>query len=206
MRKYTALFKKSITILIVCILSVQSLVAQDIELGQNIPTGLPRADGSTNNAVVVEQVNVPTRPFAFGVEAGAMMDFSGTECSHFDIDIYGGYRKGIIQTLGVGIGFHPSLAHGRTFIPIYALFRCNFTPGRSLCFADVKAGMSINELSSDTHNTGVYASAGLGFNLMQKRRFKIHAIIAYNYTQIVPFDIYTQKAMHGASIRIGITF
>lgn len=187
---------------------VQPALGQDndIELRQNAPSGLSRTDVVSNNAIVVESINTPTKPFAFGVEAGATMDFSGTETSHFDIDIYGGYRKGWIQTLGMGIGFHPTLAHNRTFIPIYAMFRCNFKEGRSLCFADAKVGLSINELNSDTHNTGLYASAGIGFNLLQNRRFKLHAIVGYNYTQIIPFEIYTQQAMHGASIRIGITF
>ena len=195
-----------LAIFVACIAWAQPAIAEDIELKQNAPSGLPRADVSTESAIIVEQTNTPSRPFAFGVETGATMDFSGTETSHFDIDIYGGYRKGFIQTLGMGIGLHPSFAYNRTLIPIYAIFRCNFTEGRSLCFADVKAGMSINELSSDTHNTGIYASAGIGFNLLQNRRFKIHAIASYSYTQIVPFDIYNQEALHGASIRIGITF
>ena len=179
---------------------------QVIELQQNIPTGLPRTGTASENTAIEKHVNTPTRPFAFGVEAGATMDFSGTESSHFDIDIYGGYRKGVIQTLGMGIGFHPTLSHNRTLIPIYILFRCNFKERQSLCFADIKAGMSINELSNDTHNTGLFTSAGIGFNLLHNHRFKIHAIVGYNYTQIVPFGIYTHNALHGASIRIGITF
>lgn len=185
---------------------VMPAMGQDIELRQNAPSALPRTDTPSDNAVVVESINAPTKPFAFGVEAGATMDFSGTETTHYDIDIYGGYRKGLIQTLGMGIGFHPSLEQNRTFIPIYAIFRCNLKEGRSLCFADAKVGLSINELNSDTHNTGVYASAGIGFNLLQNRRFKLHAIVGYNYTQIVPFEVYTEQAMHGVSIRIGITF
>lgn len=200
-------FIETITIaIVVFITSAITSYAQDIEVRQNVPTGLPRNESVTNNAVVVEQVNTPTRPFAFGVEAGATMDFSGTESSHFDIDIYGGYRKGLIQTLGLGIGFHPSFANNRTFIPIYALFRCNFKEGRSLCFADVKAGMSINELSSSKHFTGAYGSVGIGFNLLQNHRLKTHAIIGYNITQITPFEPYTQSILHGVSIRIGITF
>ena len=195
-----------IAILVATIISAQPVVAQDIELKQNAPSGLPRTHTATNDAVVIEQINAPTKPFAFGVEAGATMDFSDTESSHYDIDIYGGYRKGIIQTLGLGIGLHPSFSNDRTFIPIYAIFRCNFKEGYSLCFADVKAGMSINELSSTAHNTGVYASAGIGFNLLQNRRLKIHAIASYSYTQIIPFDIYSSDALHGASIRLGITF
>lgn len=181
-------------------------VAQSV--ADNTTTGLPRA---TEVDVVSQEpqpvaVNVPTHPFAFGVEAGANIDFSSTESSCFDIDIYGGYRRGVIQVLGLGIGLHPSFAHSRRFIPIYALLRCNFKEGRSLCFADVKVGMSINELSNMSHNTGLYASAGVGFNLLQTRRLKTYALVGYNYTQIVPFATYTDKALHGVSIRVGVMF
>ncbi len=174
----------------------------------NTTTGLPRATEMTHTAVQQQPVavNAPTNPFAFGAEIGANIDFSSTESSCFDIDIYGGYRRGVIQVLGLGVGLHPSFSHSRRFIPIYALFRCNFKPGRSLCFADVKVGMSINELNAMNHNTGLYASAGIGFNLWQTRRLKTHALVAYNYTGIKPFATYTDKALHGVSIRIGVTF
>ncbi len=174
----------------------------------NTTTGLPRATEMTHTAVQQQSttVNAPSHPFAFGAEIGANIDFSSTESSCFDIDIYGGYRHGVIQVLGLGVGLHPSFSHNRRFIPIYAMFRCNFKPGRSLCFADAKVGMSINELNAMNHNTGLYASAGIGFNLWQTRRVKTHALIAYNYTGIKPFAIYTDKALHGVSIRIGVTF
>ena len=201
---------KAVTMFLRCaILSFTLVATQTVAqtLTQNTTSGLPRA--TETESIVQEQpatLNVPTRIFAFGVEAGANIDFSSTESSCFDIDIYGGYRRGVIQVLGFGVGLHPTFTNNRRFIPIYALLRCNFTPGRSLCFADVKVGMSINELNSMTHNTGAYASAGIGFNLWQTRRLKTYALLGYNYTQIVPFATYTHKAMHGVSIRIGVMF
>lgn len=200
------ILKNGLIVLAIYVLGAVTAMAQGIELRENKTSGLPRTDVATDNSAVKPIAEGPTRPFAFGVEAGAMMDFSSTESSQYNIDIYAGYRKGVIQALGLGIGLHPSFAHGRTFIPIYALFRCNFKEGRSLCFGDLKVGMSINELSSDTHNTGWYASAGIGFNLWQTRRLKTHAIVGYNYTQVVPFANYNECAIHGVSIRIGITF
>lgn len=185
-------------------LLASALTAQT--LPQNVPTGLPPAPDNNEAVNVKESLNVPTSPIAFGIEAGANMDFSGTESSNFDIDIFGGYRKGVIQLAGLGIGIHPSFAHQRTFIPIYALFRCNFKEGRSLCFADVKAGLSINELDNKTHYTGAYASAGIGFNLLQTRRLKTYILAGYNFTQIVPFANKDIRALHGVSVRIGITF
>ncbi|MBR5001883.1 MAG: hypothetical protein IKY13_00025, partial [Bacteroidaceae bacterium] len=63
-------FIETITIaIVVFITSAITSYAQDIEVRQNVPTGLPRNESVTNTAVVVEQVNTPTRPFAFGVEA-----------------------------------------------------------------------------------------------------------------------------------------
>lgn len=203
----------AITTLLRFAIILLALVATDAvaqTLPQNTTSGLPRTT-DTASATVTQQstateINVPTHPFSFGVEAGANIDFSSTESTCFDIDIYGGYRRGVIQVLGLGVGFHPTFAHNRRFIPIYALLRCNFKPGRSLCFADVKVGMSINELDNMNHNTGVYASAGIGFNLWQTRRLKTYALLGYNFTQIVPFKQYTDKALHGVSIRIGVMF
>lgn len=174
-------------------------------LAKNETSGLPRTTTQATEQATTE-INYPTRPFAFGVEAGANIDFSSTESSCFDIDIYAGYRKGIVQIAGVGMGIHPSFANNRLFIPIYAMFRCNFKEGRSLCFADIKAGLSINELSSKSHNTGAYASAGIGFNLLQTRKLKTYVLVGYTYTQIIPFGVYSDNALHGANIRIGINF
>ena len=188
-------------ILLLLLLTATGAMAQ--VLPQNTTSGLPRAE---QNNTYLKAENIATKPFTFGIEAGACMDFSGTDSSCFDIDIYGGYRNGIIRLLGLGIGVHPSFAHNRTFIPFYALFRCNFTEGRSLCFADVKAGLSINELSSDTHFTGAYASAGIGFNLLQTKLLSTYIIASYNYSQITPFDNFDTHALHGVSIRLGVTF
>lgn len=172
------------------------------ELLQNTTSGLPRATEKTSE----REYNTPSRPIALGAELGANIDLSGTESSCFDIDIYAGYRKGIIQCAGVGVGIHPSFAHSRMFIPVYALFRCNLKEGKSLCFVDVKAGLSINELTDTNHNTGLYASGGIGFNLASTRKLKTYAIVGYNYTQIEPFLMYNTHALHGVAIRIGITF
>lgn len=178
-------------------------------LAKNETSGLPRTnDTNTSNQANTEPptINVPTRPFTFGIDAGAYIDFSSTESSSIDIDIYGGYRKGIIQVIGLGMGIHPAFADHRMFIPIYAIFRCNFKENKSRCFADVKVGLSINELNKQTNNTGAYASAGIGFNLYQTQKLKTYVLVGYTYTQIVPFHIYKEKALHGASIRIGINF
>lgn len=194
-------------ILIATFMAATTVSAQT--LAKNETSGLPRTTETTATAQVDNQapiINTPTRPIVFGVEAGANIDFSGTECSCIDIDIYGGYRKGYIKLLGLGMGIHPSFANSRLFIPIYAIFRCNFKENNSRFFADVKAGLSINELNSKTHNTGAYASAGIGCNLFQNRKLQSYVIVGYTYTQIVPFDTYNENALHGASIRIGINF
>lgn len=178
-------------------------------LAKNETSGLPRAtEANTGTSTQATTIDATTsaRPFSFGVEAGAYIDFSGIDSSCFDIDIYGGYRNGYIQVAGVGMGVHPSFTNHHMFIPIYAIFRCNFKEHNSRCFADIKAGLSINELDNKTHNTGAYASAGIGVNLLQTKKLKTYVLVNYSYTQIVPFATYTNKALHGASIRIGINF
>lgn len=200
--------EKSLRYLVVA-LFMTATAASAQTLAKNTTSGLPAA--TTSDIVATGQTTtssqtIASRPFSFGAEAGAYIDFSGTDCSCFDIDIYAGYRKGYIQVAGVGMGIHPSFANQRMFIPIYAILRCNFKENNSRCFADIKAGLSINELDKQTHNTGLYASAGIGVNLLQTKKFKTYVLVNYSYTQIVPFASYTQKALHGASIRIGINF
>lgn len=185
-----------------------AVAAQTLPDG-NATSGLTSSDKTAETLTADTPVR-PVRPIAFGAEIGTNIDLSGTESSCFDIDVYAGYRKGMIQCAGVGVGIHPSFAHKRMFIPVYAMFRCNFKPGKSLCFFDLKAGMSINELTPDVHNTGAYASGGIGFNLASSRQFSTYAIIGYSFTQITPFadgeTIRNEHALHAVSIRIGITF
>lgn len=195
------------TIAIVFFTSVCASWGQTLE--KNATSGLT-SSGQTADLQSVEQTVQPKRPIAFGAEIGTSIDLSGTESSCFDIDIYAGYRKGMIQCAGLGVGIHPSFAHSRMFIPVYALFRCNLTPNKSLCFVDVKAGLSINELTREKHNTGAYVFGGIGFNLASTRRINTYAILGYNFTQISPFTendtYYNENGIHAVSIRIGITF
>ena len=178
-------------------------------LENNTTSGLT-SSGQTAEILVAEPTVQPKRPIALGAELGANIDLSGTESSCFDIDIYAGYRKGMIQSAGVGVGIHPSFAHRRMFIPVYAMFRCNLKPNKSLCFVDVKAGLSINELTSEKHNTGAYVFGGIGFNLASTRRINTYAILGYSFTQISPFHEnntqYNESGIHAVSIRIGVTF
>lgn len=178
-------------------------------LERNETSGLT-SSGNSAETLVSEQIVQPKRPIALGAEVGANIDLTGTESSCFDIDIYAGYRRGMIQNAGLGIGIHPSFAHSRMFIPVYVMFRCNLQPNKSLCFVDVKAGLSINELTREKHNTGAYVSGGIGFNLASTRRFSTYAILGYSYTQITPFyennTQYNENGIHAVSIRIGITF
>lgn len=196
------------TFAVLFFVAANTVVAQSLPDG-NATSGIPTTDKTVETSVAEKPIR-PVRPIALGAEIGANIDLSGTESSCFDIDIYAGYRKGMIQCAGVGIGVHPSFAHKRMFIPVYAMFRCNFKPGKSLCFFDVKAGMSINELAPDVRNTGVYASGGIGFNLASTRQFGTYAIVGYNFTQITPFSdgeiMRNEHALHAVSIRIGITF
>lgn len=181
---------------------------------QNLPEGNATSgittSGTTTETPAIETSARLMRPIALGAEVGANIDLSGTESSCFDIDVYAGYRKGMIQCAGLGVGVHPSFAHKRMFIPVYAMFRCNFKPGKSLCFFDLKAGMSINELTRNVHNTGAYTSGGIGFNLASSRQFSTYAIVGYSFTQITPFadgeTMRNEHALHAVSIRIGITF
>ncbi len=195
------------TIAIALFTSVCTSWGQTLET--NTTSGLT-SSGKTADMLTVEQTVQPRRPIALGAEIGANIDLSGTESSCFDIDVYAGYRKGMIQCAGLGIGIHPSFAHSRMFIPVYALFRCNLTPNKSLCFVDVKAGLSINELTREKHNTGAYVFGGIGFNLASTRRINTYAILGYSFTQISPFiendTHYNGNGIHAVSIRIGITF
>ncbi len=209
--KTTTKILYSLLVILLC-LTANTVQAQTLPEEKNATSGLPptavTTSGKTAETLTTEVTK--RRPIALGAEIGASIDLSGTESSCFDIDVYAGYRNQLIQCAGVGIGIHPSFAHKRMFIPIYAMFRCNFKPGKSLMFFDVKAGISINNLTPEAHNAGAYASGGLGFNLASTRRFSSYAIVGYNFTQITPFfendKQHDLHAMHSVSIRIGITF
>lgn len=152
----------------------------------------------------------PIHHFMWGVDFGSSIDMSGNDMTSLDIDAYFGYKSDYFRALGIGAGIHTSLGNDVTLIPVYALLRTSFSSRPRLCFLDLRAGYSFNNMKGNTTQSNPFASAGIGFNLYSNSKFKSHLILAYNFYKM---DKYTTNDsfqnisnLSAVSIKLGITF
>lgn len=154
--------------------------------------------------------DVTKRGFSWGVDIGSTIDMSGNDISTVDADAYFGLRSGVIRNLAIGSGIHTSLGNSNTVIPVYLLFRTSFTSHPSICFMELKGGYSFNSFPDDYTQQGPFACAGLGFNLYSNKVFRSHLILAYNFYYMKSYTVEDKfeklNHLHGASIKIGISF
>lgn len=153
---------------------------------------------------------VNPRGFAWGVDIGSTIEMTDNGFSTIDADACLGYKNSFLRVVGIGAGYHNSLENSTTFIPIYAVLRTNFTKRQTLCFLDLKGGYSLNNINGKDDQNGIYGSIGVGFNLYSNRKFKSHIILSYNYYQLKDYEndgrMEPVEDLHGASIKIGISF
>ncbi len=100
-------------------------------------------------------------------------------------------------------------------IPVYAMILTNFSSRSTLCFLDVRCGLSINyiqdeESRTEAHQTGFYGSAGLGFNLAGNSSFQSYMTVGYSYFGRENIKLSNQQLqlddLHVITMRLGIRF
>ncbi len=148
--------------------------------------------------------------FAWGASFGSDIDLTGNDMSDVSLDAYFGMRMPGVQMLGVGVAIDVPVSNSWRSYPVYLIMRTNFRKRPSLCFFDMRAGLSFNLLEYDHRQTGAYASPGIGFNLASGRSFSSHLILSYTFTGRKNYwhgdDCIKIDNLHMATMRIGITF
>lgn len=148
--------------------------------------------------------------FAWGASFGSDIDLTGNDMSDVSIDAYFGVKTASLQILGVGAAIDVPVSNSWRSYPVYAILRTNFLRRPSLCFMDLRAGISVNLLEYDHKQTGAYASLGVGFRLASSKNFSSHLILAYTFNSRKDFthgeECIKVDDLHMATMRIGITF
>lgn len=151
-----------------------------------------------------------TTRFAWGAEAGASIDLTGSEMSSIDFNANFGLSHGWIKFLGVGAQADFMVSNSCRSYPLFVEFQTNFVNRPSLLFWDLKLGASLNYLEHNHQQTGTYGSTGIGVNLATGSNFRSHLLIAYSFRQrrpiVGPEMTHNFKDLHCASVKIGVSF
>jgi len=156
-------------------------------------------------------VSKPAVKFAWGVELTGNVDMTRNDMSSVAFNAAFGMSTVAIPMLGLGVGVNVPVSNSLRSIPIFALIRTNFSRRPSLCFLDLRGGMSVNYLENDKRQTGGYFSCGLGFNLAKGSSFQSYLTVGYsfyerkNYIDSNELQV-TLPSLHLATIRLGISF
>ena len=148
--------------------------------------------------------------FAWGANAGAGIDLSGSEMSCVELAVSVGMRWKALKFFGLGLQADIMVSNSCRSYPIYAQLRTNFHEGPSLLFWDVRGGLSINYLEENLKQTGAYFSTGVGVVLASGARYSSHLIFGYEFRSRSPIEtetaLYDLKNLHGITARLGVTF
>ncbi|MBQ9077623.1 MAG: hypothetical protein IJY31_07280 [Muribaculaceae bacterium] len=148
--------------------------------------------------------------FAWGADVGGAIDMSGNDMSAINLDAYFGYKNPFVKIAGVGAGIDMMVSNSSRMFPVYGIFQSGFRNTPTLCFLDVRAGLSFNNLVANESQSDFYGSLGVGFNLAEGRNFRSYVILSYNYVGLDSYTAYGYyyhlRDLHSANIRIGISF
>lgn len=155
-----------------------------------------------------------TLKFAWGAAFDGELDMSGHEQSSVGMDGYFGLRAPGVQILGVGVGVNVPVSNSQRRMPIYLIARSNFSTKPTLCFMDLRCGISANDVGYGKWQTGEYASVGAGFNLARSKAFSSHLILSYtfygrkNYEHGIDEETIEVKtpSLQMVTLRFGISF
>jgi len=154
--------------------------------------------------------------FAWGADLNSSIDLSQNDMSNIGIDAYFGVSLPAVEMLGVGVGANVPVSNSRYSYPLFAIVRTNFSTRPTLCFLDLRTGLSVNNRIDSHEQVGTYINAGVGIQLASTRSFRSHLILGYTFTSQGDFHkegseneasaIIRGHDLHFATLRLGITF
>ena len=148
--------------------------------------------------------------FAWGLDAGSLIDMTGSDMSAIDINAYFGYSGGFMRLLGAGAAIDMMVSSGSNVYPIYAILRTDFSQRQRLVFMDLRGGIAFCNIENFPKQTTPYGSLGVGVTLAKGKTFSSHVILSYNYTKLNDVHIDEDKIhlsdLQYACIKIGISF
>lgn len=145
--------------------------------------------------------------FGWGAEAGTSIEITGHDMSTLNFDGYFGYKNSFIQMAGVGAGVHVMVSNSTRSFPLYAIFRTNFRSQPTLCFADLRAGIVVDNMTDNTTQYRPYVNPSLGFNLARGKTFCSYITIGYLFNGMKSCSTRAiAGGLHFFNVKIGISF
>lgn len=156
-----------------------------------------QAPASDRETIIADQSdsNSTLGHFTWGADLGTSIDMTANDMSSIDLTGYFGYKGAWIRFAGIGAGINSMISNSSRNYPIYAMLRTSFSPTPQLCFLDLRAGISVNNISTLPSQTGFYGSIGIGFTLAKGKKFSSHVILSYNYLPLRPVTVTYTKEM-----------
>lgn len=130
--------------------------------------------------------------FAWGIDAGSAIDLTANDMTSINIHGYFGYKGSALRFLGVGAGINTMISNSSRAYPVYAMLRTSFSSQPQLCFMDVRAGVSFNNILTYPSQTDFYGSIGIGITLAHGRKFSSHIIVSYDFMPIRAYTLYRE--------------
>ncbi len=147
--------------------------------------------------------------FAWGADAGATVDLTGSDLSAVDIDAFFGYKRGWINFIGAGVGVEFPVSSSSRFYNFFADFRTNFVNRPTPFFALLRCGVTESYLPDNINDTGFYGSLGMGINLARSSRFTSYILMAYTFSDRHAKDLIPgvrHDNISAVTFKIGISF
>lgn len=148
--------------------------------------------------------------FAWGIDTSSGIDITANNMTYTGIDAYFGYKSRYLRFIGVGAGINMMMSNASASYPVYVMLQTNFKDRPTLCFLNIKGGVSFNRIYNYTHQTGGYGHLGLGFNLAISRTFRSHILLGYTVISRKDFQwdggLYRCPVLQFATFGIGVSF
>lgn len=174
-----------------------------------------------DNAAVVENES-KLGHFTWGGDAGSAVDLTANDMTSINFSAYFGYKGGWFRLAGVGASINTMINNSSRCYPVFGIIRTSFSSRPQLCFLDLRAGVSFNNINDARSQTDFFGSLGLGITLASGRKFSSHIIVSYIFMPVSPLKVYVPdqensegapvesimpfQDLHYASIRIGCSF
>ena len=146
-------------------------------------------------------------------ELGYTIGNGNYKMDRFEFNAIYGYRFNPYFYMGAGTGFHYYSDMETTIMPVFADFKINFTNGKVVPYADLRAGYGFF-LAKANSNAGAYLAPSLGIRFFAKRKGHLNLSVGYNcqWMKVIcinwnNFSLATKRInASGISFKAGVSF
>lgn len=161
------------------------------------------------SAMAQADSKAPRKGFTWGAEVGSGIDMGGDNMSTLNISALIGYRTSWINFAGIGLGIDMMMSNSCRSFPICGIIRSSFARDPKLFFAEMRAGVAMNQATNVPDRTNLFLQPGAGIYLATGNTFASYLMLSYTYNDMTFFGDKKDTLVHGlnmATISIGVTF